>query len=190
MAGLLSTGSSNVFLGFGAGIYETGSNKLYIANSNSGLPLVYGEFDNKLLYINGNFRATGTSVASDKRWKTDILPLRSALDKVSGLEGVTYQWKLDEFPDQGLKAGRQIGLIAQDVETVLPELVESDGDGYKSICYSKLTAVLVEAVKELKQKNEKQQDLLKKQQDVFARQLEQQQALIEKLSAMIADLKG
>jgi hypothetical protein len=49
----------------------------------------------------------------------------------------------------------EIGLIAFDVEKVLPELVSTDSDGYKSIAYGKLTAVLVEAIKELQQQNDK-----------------------------------
>ena len=54
-----SNGSYNVFLGYYAGFTETGSNKLYIENSNSSSPLIYGEFNNDLVRINGNFQATG-----------------------------------------------------------------------------------------------------------------------------------
>jgi hypothetical protein len=54
-----ATGSYNVFLGSLAGIDEGGSNKLYIENSSSSSPLIYGEFDNDLIKINGNFRVTG-----------------------------------------------------------------------------------------------------------------------------------
>ena len=61
------------------------------------------------------------------------------------------------FPQRNFPDTRQIGLIAQDVEKVLPELVHTDSDGYKSLSYDKLTAVLVEAVKELKAQNEKLQ---------------------------------
>lgn len=58
-AGLHSTGSRNVFIGFQAGRYETNSDRLYIENSNSTSPLIYGEFDNDLVRINGSFEATG-----------------------------------------------------------------------------------------------------------------------------------
>jgi hypothetical protein len=52
------------------------------------------------------------------------------------------EWLIKGFSDD-----KQIGLIAQDVETVLPELVKTGTDGYKSVSYAKLTVVLVEAIK-------------------------------------------
>ncbi|WP_340075403.1 hypothetical protein [Leptobacterium sp. I13] len=55
-----TNGSSNVFLGYRAGVNETGSNKLYISNSSTSLPLIYGEFDNQLLTINGTAQVTGS----------------------------------------------------------------------------------------------------------------------------------
>lgn len=58
-AGYSSLSSGNVFLGYASGYYETGSNKLYIENSNSSTPLIYGEFDNDLVRVNGDFEATG-----------------------------------------------------------------------------------------------------------------------------------
>ncbi len=151
------TGSGNVFLGYKAGYEETGSNRLYIANSETTSPLIYGEFDNKTIQINGNFRATATAVTSDRRLKRNIRPLKRPLDRVIELEGVVYEWNVDEYPDRGLGQGEQIGLIAQDVEKVMPQLVSEDGDGYKAVSYAKLTAVLVEAVKELKALAESQQ---------------------------------
>jgi len=60
MAGVFNTtGSGNVFLGYTAGYNETGSNKLYIDNSNTATPLIYGEFDNNILTINGNLEVIG-----------------------------------------------------------------------------------------------------------------------------------
>ena len=150
------SGSRNVFLGYRAGNNEMDSDKLYIANSETTTPLIYGEFDNKFIRINGNFTATATSVSSDKRWKKEIEPIESPLKKISEIQGVKYRWKVDEFPDRGLSDGGQIGLIAQDVERVMPELVSEDKDGYKAVSYTKLTAVLVEAIKELKTRNERQ----------------------------------
>lgn len=54
-----TTGNSNVFLGYEAGFHETGSNKLYISNSSTSTPLIYGEFDNALVTINGDLSVTG-----------------------------------------------------------------------------------------------------------------------------------
>ena len=179
-------GEGNVFLGYKAGFEETGSNRLYIANSQTISPLIYGEFDNKIIHINGNFRATATSVTSDRRWKRNIRPLKRPLDKVIELKGVAYEWNVDEHPDRGLGQGKQIGLIAQDVEKVIPELVSKDRDGYKAVSYTKLTAVLVEAVKELKIENKIQKKLIEEQRNQFKKQ----QTEIEELRLMINELKG
>ena len=176
-------GDRNIFIGAFAGANETGSDRLYIGSGVGSTPLIYGEFDNKFLKINGNFTATATSVSSDNRLKKEIEPIESPLKKVSKIQGVRYRWKVDEFPERGLSVGKQIGLIAQDVEQVMPELVSEDKDGYKAVSYSKLTAVLVEAVKELKAENQKREGFL-------IDQLKKQQTEIEELRAMIKELKS
>ena len=83
---------------------------------------------------------------SDSRYKKEIQTLPSALEKVSALRGVSYQWK--DRNDESEK----IGVIAQEVEKIYPELVHTDEDGYKSVAYSNLVAPLIESVKELNQK--------------------------------------
>ena len=64
-SGGISTGSANVFIGFMSGAQEKGGNKLYIENSDSSSPLIYGEFDNDLIRVNGDFYATGKSSATE-----------------------------------------------------------------------------------------------------------------------------
>ncbi len=182
-AGRMNNGSGNVFLGNEAGRNETASNKLYIDNSQTSNPLIWGDFSTNNVVVYGGFRAIASYSSSDKHWKKDIQPLQSSLEKVSSLQGVTYEWKMDEFPNLGLTKGKQIGLIAQDVEKELPELVSEDKDGYKAVSYTKLTAVLVEAVKELKQENQMQKELLQQQ-------IQKQKAEIEELRLMIKELKS
>ena len=84
---------------------------------------------------------------SDERLKEDIKPIENSLDKVMQLQGVTY--KRNDVNDPKT----QIGVIAQQVEPILPEVVLTAEDemGTKSVDYAKMTAVLIEAVKELKQ---------------------------------------
>ncbi|MCP4755526.1 MAG: tail fiber domain-containing protein [Proteobacteria bacterium] len=106
------------------------------------------------LYVAGNAYTTGTWGGSDARWKKNIDPLENSLDKVAQLNGVNFEWDIDRFPKKGFEKGRQVGLIAREVEKVVPELVGTDEDGYKSVSYEKLSAVLIEAVKELKAENE------------------------------------
>jgi len=78
---------------------------------------------------------------SSKRWKTNIREISDALEKVMSLKGVYFNWKSDNRPD--------IGMIAEDVGEVFPELVEYEENGVdaRSLDYSRLVAVLVEAIK-------------------------------------------
>jgi hypothetical protein len=103
----------------------------------------------------------GSGCCSDRRLKNDITPLTSALEKLTRLQGVTFTWNREAYPEKFFPEGRQIGFIAQDVEKIIPEVVLTDAQGFKSITYDKLTAVLVEAVKEMKQQINVQDSIIK-----------------------------
>ncbi|MCD6193985.1 MAG: hypothetical protein J7L26_11040 [Candidatus Aminicenantes bacterium] len=78
-----TTGSGNLFLGYKAGYNETGSNKLYLANSDTSSPLIYGEFDNTLVRINGDFQVTGGfSLDGGTTYVTDIVTGSANNDKL------------------------------------------------------------------------------------------------------------
>lgn len=110
------------------------------------------------LDVNGTIRATGDVIAySDIRVKENIRTIENALDKVKKLRGVEYN-KIDN-PE------RSIGVIAQEIEDVLPEVVKEDNEGMKSVAYGNITAVLIEAIKE----QQKQIDELKNQLDAFTK---------------------
>lgn len=98
--------------------------------------------------VNGKIKSSGINETSDGRLKKDVLPIEGALSMVTKLEGVTYNWRTDEFPNLQLEEDLQYGLIAQDVEKVIPELVETDSEGWKSVEYSHFVPVLIEALKE------------------------------------------
>jgi hypothetical protein len=100
------------------------------------------------LYVNGSAYSTGGWVGSDARFEKDVQPLTNTLAKVLQLTGTTYQWRREESPDRSFEDGRQLGFIAQEVEKVLPEAVRTDSQGYRAIAYDKLTAILVEGIKE------------------------------------------
>ena len=102
---------------------------------------------NSSIYAGGDIHAKNHLEHSDERLKQNIQPLASSLAKLAQLRGVSFKWK-DEPQDN------QIGLVAQEVEKILPEIVSTDSEGYKSIAYGKLTAVLLEAIKELQQQVE------------------------------------
>jgi hypothetical protein len=103
------------------------------------------------LTVSGGITATGeiTAYFSDERLKTDINPIQGALDKVMAIGGYTYKAN-DLAHELGVsRYDNQIGLLAQEVEAVMPELVTQSGlPGYKTIRYDKVVSVLVEAIKE------------------------------------------
>lgn len=86
---------------------------------------------------------------SDARLKTKMVRIPKALDKISKLRGITYYWK--DATDQ---PRRQTGLIAQEVEKVLPEVVVEDEKGFKTIAYANTVGLLVEGIKEERAKRE------------------------------------
>ncbi len=86
--------------------------------------------------------------SSDIRYKKNIIGIGNALQKLSLLKGVYYHWRTGKFKEKNFSKKRTLGFIAQDVEKVFPELVFTGTDGYKSMDYTKLTAVIVEALKE------------------------------------------
>ena len=93
------------------------------------------------LTVSNDFQADSITETSSLVLKTDIEPIQNAVDKIVSLSGINYT---------RISSGRrEAGLIAEEVEKVLPELVDSKGE-YKSISYSRLTAHLIEAVKTLK----------------------------------------
>jgi hypothetical protein len=85
------------------------------------------------------------TASSDRSIKTRIVPIENALEKVKNLRGVEFNYRSH--------GGKSIGLIAQELEKVFPELVH--GDGVKSVAYQNLVAVLIEAIKELNDNMEK-----------------------------------
>ena len=167
-AGRESDGSNNVFIGKSAGRNETGSDKLYIENSDatSTGALIYGEFDNKYivlnadvriggqgtelndLYVNGDIYASEGWSGSDSCFKKNVTNLNGALEKIIKLRGVSYFWRKDQFPNLNFSNDEQFGVIAQEVEKVFPQLVKNDPNGYKSVAYDKFAPLLIEAIKE------------------------------------------
>jgi len=96
------------------------------------------------LNVTGNIVATGDVTAfSDISLKENIEVIPDALNKLSQLRGVTYNRK-------DLKTKRQTGVIAQEVEAVVPEVVYTDEEGIKSVAYGNLVGLLIESIKELK----------------------------------------
>jgi len=108
----------------------------------------------------GEIRATNNVTAyysSDIALKENISPIGNALDKLSQISGVEFDWTKDYIDDHGGEDGyfvrkHDVGVIAQEIKKVLPEVVAERQDGTLAVRYEKIIALLIEAVKELKGK--------------------------------------
>ena len=168
-----TTGIRNVFIGHRTGYNETGSNKLYIANSDTTVPLIYGDFTTgrvglgtnsptENLDVGGTARlrgiaaGSGTTVVADgngklwkssssQKYKTNIEPLDADTDAVLNLRPVKFQWKTTGQED--------IGLIAEEVEQQLNDLVIYDNEGRPdAVKYDKVALHLLGVVKAQQEK--------------------------------------
>ncbi|MDT8430911.1 MAG: tail fiber domain-containing protein [Bacteroidales bacterium] len=160
-------GAKNLRFNATVGINRTDSES-YGLVVDGGSSTLYSMLVYKGAYAFGN----GFVSASDISLKSDIKDLDNALGLVESLRGVSFSWKdSQDLPQPGSK---QIGLIAQEVEMVLPEVVTENAEGLKGIAYDKLTAVLIEAVKE----QQVQIEALKAEQEHY-RDLEERLRLLE-----------
>jgi len=119
-----------------------------------------------VVYFNGNATLSGDlTINSDERLKDNIQPLGSTLDKLHQIEGKTYSFKKDE------EHTPKIGVLAQEVQAVFPELVTEGGDGILSVNYQGLVPVLINAINE---------------QDIKIAALEAQNAEIKEMVRLLA----
>ncbi len=109
------------------------------------------------LYVNGIAYSTGGWLGSDRRFKKNIETIESPLDKIKSIEGVSYEWKTSEHKDMGFPEGRHFGVIAQEVEEVLPEIVKEGPNGDKAVAYTELVPIMTEAIKQQQKQIEQQQ---------------------------------
>jgi hypothetical protein len=109
------------------------------------------------LDVTGTIRASADVIAfSDARVKTDVITIENALDKVKALRGVTYI-RVDTEDKS-----RKMGVIAQETEKILPEVVQQDDQGRYSVAYGNIVGVLIEAIKEQQLQIEELKTLLNK----------------------------
>jgi hypothetical protein len=130
LGGMAVTGGASVQIG---GMYITG-----------GLTVQGG------LTVFGNTYLEFTATTSDRRLKQDISPLKNSLSKVTKLRGVYFKWTKNGPSGDKVDSDRHLGVIAQDVQAVFPDIVDTIHDGqYLGVRYSELIPVLIEAVREL-----------------------------------------
>lgn len=118
--------------------------------SASSLPLIGGTMSGNIAMGGNDISGAGTisatdfNTTSDITLKDNIQILENPLNKINQLSGYTFNWKKDNRP--------AVGIMAQEVEQVFPEMVTTGADGYKRVNYDALVPVLIEAVKELSKK--------------------------------------
>jgi len=105
----------------------------------------------------GTETQVGFASASDANYKTNVAPMTDALSKVNALTPITYNWDTANCKNMIVDNKNQIGLIAQDVEQIVPEVVYTDENGMKYIDYGRLSVILIGAIKELQTSNAKLQ---------------------------------
>ena len=146
----------------GAGLTSTTTRTTYMNNATVACHLQVGG-TTTMSTTTGRIDATNDIVAystSDKRLKENIQPINDALCKVIGVSGNTFNWKSltkEEIQTIHSNTGRDVGVIAQEIEEVLPEAVTTRDNGYKAVNYEKIVPLLIEAIKE----QQKQIDELK-----------------------------
>jgi hypothetical protein len=173
--GVYGNGSTYGVYGFSSqyGVWGAGSYGVYgmgvnygVVGAATGGPGVYGTgmgAGDDFLGGGGEYlTSTGLHTSSDERLKKDIVPISGSLAKLEQLTPVTYEWKDTSF---GTK--QQIGLIAQNVQTVFPQLVEANASGTLSLNYANLAAPIIDAIKELDEKiTAQQQDITAQDQEI------------------------
>jgi hypothetical protein len=101
------------------------------------------------IHVTGTIKATDDIIAfasSDRELKNNILPITNPLEKINKIGGYSFDWNEDK---QHIYNGKDYGVIAQEIEQVLPELVQTRENGYKAVKYDKLVSLLIEGIKEL-----------------------------------------
>ena len=148
--------------------YDAENNKMIVSSSATSEASFGSITTAGNITIGGEVRSTGDVIAyhsSDERLKDNIRLIDNPVEKVSKLRGVQFEW--NDSQNTYVCGSADTGIIAQDVQKVLPELVKERSDGYLGIRYEKLAGLLVEGIKEQQQ----QIDELKEQNKIFIEEI-------------------
>jgi len=107
-----------------------------------------GNITGSIIEASGDVIAFGSS---DRRLKDNITPIENPLEKMDKIGGYTFVWN----DNQSTYTGKDVGVVAQEIEEILPELVTTRGTGYKAVKYEKIVPLLIESIKELQKKVQK-----------------------------------
>ena len=134
--------------------YQNGDIRLALKNSTGNVGIGTHNTGSYKLYVEGEAYATLGWTPSDRRFKQELGGIDDPLEKVLGLRGVRFRWRTEDYAGKGFPEGEHYGLIAQDTEQVMPEIVRAGPEGAKAIAYGEIIPVLVESVRALKAEND------------------------------------
>lgn len=135
----------------------TGGTNLFLANGRVGVNTTSPNYS---LQVNGTLAGNAAYInLSDKRFKTDIRPIDHAVQKLMRLRGVRFNWNSHLLGNKSTDKAMHTGFIAQELEPVLPQAVTTANDALrtKSVAYSEVIPVLVEAIKQQQKQTQQQQ---------------------------------
>ena len=115
-----------------------------------------GNLSGSSVSSSGDILADGDVVAynsSDMRLKNNLQVIEGALDKIDGINGYEFDWN-DKSPGWARQRGHDVGVVAQEVQKIHPEIVEERKNGYLGVDYKRLVPLLIQSIKELKQEVE------------------------------------
>jgi hypothetical protein len=170
----------------GNGLNSVSKSDAFVVLKNGNVGIGTSSPSYKLTVSGTTWCTSGAWTGSDLRWKKNIIEINNVLSNLLTLKPVTYQWKIDEFPEMNFTNDVQIGLIAQDVEKIFPNLVMTDNNGYKAVSYEKLSVVLLEAIKEQQQEIES----YKSENDNLKSRLQSLQEKVDRIEAMLVKGEG
>jgi hypothetical protein len=151
-----TTAGSNVIIGGNFGISVNTLDGTPYINIGDGIMLIGKDVNqSQIVSISSSLYAGSIFSTSDERLKTEIELLENCLEKIDKLKGVSYTWRDGH-------GGKEIGVIAQDIKSQFPELVSTNKDNFLTVDYPKLTAVLLEGMKEMKKEIETIKESLKR----------------------------
>jgi len=140
----VASGSTDSATADGAGIEIAGANESITWNHANTRFNISDD-----IHVTGTIKATDDIIAfssSDRELKNNILPITSPLEKINKIGGYSFDWNTEK---QHIYKGKDYGVIAQEIEKILPELVQTREDGYKAVKYDKLVSLLIEGIKDL-----------------------------------------
>jgi trimeric autotransporter adhesin len=157
----IDAGGSLNFIGTGAKLYINNAEALWFNGTywSWGFGGTYNYFADPvtigniaspgyMLYVQGSAYATGLWSSSDRRLKTNINELNFTAADLAQLHPVSFEWNKEEDKSIRFEDGTQVGIIAQDVEKVMPQLVKTDSRGYKAVDYTRLSVLLIKVVQD------------------------------------------